>query len=125
MKFTTTLAGLAGLAVVSAAEATPPCPLPGATNAAGEYSCNPAHQYPSGQTCAPIGGCYYLRGMGNVPPTSSSSAQLAQSCPPAGDTNAAGEYSCNPAHQYPSGQTCAPIGGCYYLRGMGGVPLYH
>ena len=119
MKFSP-LVLLGGLTLALAdATATASCPPAGQTNAAGDYSCNPAHEYPSGQACALIGDCYFLRGMGVVVPTSTSAAQPSATCPPAGQTNAAGDYSCNPAHQYPNGQVCALIGGCYFLRGTG------
>lgn len=36
-------------------------------------------------------------------------------CPAAGSTNSNGQYSCNPAHQYPAGQTCVMQNGCPYL----------
>jgi hypothetical protein len=36
------------------------CPAPGSTDSQGRYSCNPAHQYPSGQQCIVVDGCYFL-----------------------------------------------------------------
>lgn len=94
------------------------CPPAGSTNAAGDYSCNPAHEYPN-QACALIGDCYYLRGLGYITPSSTTSTKpTSTACPPAGSTNPAGDYSCNPAHSYP-GQVCALIGDCYFLRGLG------
>lgn len=115
MKAVATLSFLASLAVVSAAD----CPPVGQTNAAGDYSCNPAHEYPN-QACVLMDdGCYFLRGLGLLTGTpTSSSAQSTATCPPPGETNAAGDYSCNPAHEYP-GEACALIDGCYYLRGLG------
>ena len=115
MKFANILPGLAGLAVVSAT-----CPDSGATNAAGDYGCNPAHSYPN-QACALIGGCYVLRGLGLMTPTTTATAQPTQSCPSPGSTNTAGDYGCNPAHSYPN-QACALVGGCYVLRGLGVSP---
>ncbi|KAK4615853.1 hypothetical protein CLAFUW4_10319 [Fulvia fulva] len=37
------------------------CPAPGMTDSVGRYSCNPAHQYPDGQICDLVDGCYFLR----------------------------------------------------------------
>ncbi|KAK0389274.1 hypothetical protein NLU13_2849 [Sarocladium strictum] len=101
----------------AASTTTATCPPPGQTNAAGDYSCNPAHDYP-GEACALIGGCYFLRGLGVMTSSTVSAPAPAATCPPPGQTNAAGEYSCNPAHDYP-GQACALIGDCYFLRGLG------
>ncbi|TPX15241.1 uncharacterized protein E0L32_004518 [Thyridium curvatum] len=96
------------------------CAAPGSTNAKGDYSCNPAHQYPAGQTCELVDGCYVIRA-----PASSTAAPPPQtttaSCAAPGTTGSAGEYSCNPAHQYPAGQTCVQVNGCYVLRGGGGA----
>jgi hypothetical protein len=109
---------LTGSSTASSAQPTATCPPPGETNAAGDYSCNPAHEYPD-KACALIDGCYFLRGLGVLTATStSSSAQPTATCPPPGETNAAGDYSCNPAHEYPD-KACALIDGCYYLRGLG------
>ncbi|KAF5628978.1 hypothetical protein F25303_10319 [Fusarium sp. NRRL 25303] len=124
MKVSATLF-LAAISAVSAAD----CPAPGQTNAAGDYSCNPAHDYP-GQACALIDGCYFLRGLGLVTGTATKTTtepttKPTSSCPAPGQTNAAGDYSCNPAHEYPD-QACALIDGCYFLRGLGletGIPV--
>lgn len=52
------------------------------------------------------------------PSTATSAAPAATSssaCPAPGDTDSQGRYSCNPAHQYPSGQECVLVDGCYFL----------
>ncbi|KAM0333405.1 hypothetical protein ACHAQA_002066 [Verticillium albo-atrum] len=97
------------------------CAAPGTTNAAGGYSCNPAHQYPEGQECVLIDGCYILQEKGA---TTAAPQPTGTSCPAPGSTSAAGDYSCNPAHQYPEGQECVLIDGCYFLRGTG-LPTSH
>ncbi|UNI24503.1 hypothetical protein JDV02_010243 [Purpureocillium takamizusanense] len=106
---------------------TPTCPAPGSTDSQGRYSCNPAHQYPNGQTCQVIDGCYYLCGSDGkpIPNTVSSTAAPTQTptCPAPGSTDSKGRYSCNPAHQYPNGQTCQVIDGCYFLCGSDGKPI--
>ncbi|EME39457.1 hypothetical protein DOTSEDRAFT_75206 [Dothistroma septosporum NZE10] len=38
-------------------------------------------------------------------------------CPAAGSTDSMGRYSCNPANQYPAGQTCQQVDSCYFLIG--------
>src|SRR3546814_17707575 len=66
------------------------------------------HQYPNGQTCNVIDGCYYLCDSNGKPVSNSvSSAAPTQTptCPAPGSTDHPGRYSCNPAHQYPNGQT--------------------
>ena len=97
------------------------CPGPGETNAEGDYGCNPAHEYPSGQACVLVNDdCYVLRGMGVIVPTATSSgAAPTSTCPPAGSTDDKGQYGCNPAHEYPSGQLCTLQGDCYILEGTG------
>jgi len=101
------------------------CPAPGSTDGQGRYSCNPAHQYPNGQTCNVIDGCYYLCSNGKPISNTVSSAQPTQTptCPAPGSTDSQGRYSCNPAHQYPNGQTCKAIGGCYFLCDSNGNPI--
>ncbi|KZZ98430.1 hypothetical protein AAL_02948 [Moelleriella libera RCEF 2490] len=110
--------------------ATSACPAPGTTDSKGRYSCNPAHQYPNGQTCMIIEGCYYLC-QGGAPITNtplqtsiktSAEPSATSACPAPGTTDGKGRYSCNPAHQYPNGQTCVIIEGCYFLC-QGGVPI--
>ncbi|KAF7174677.1 hypothetical protein CNMCM7691_003363 [Aspergillus felis] len=89
------------------------CPPPGSNDSQGRYSCNPAHQYPNGQTCQLINGCYLLATAdGGNDPTSNGPTS---DCPPSGSSDSQGRYSCNPAHQYPNGQTCQLINGCYLL----------
>ncbi|WPB07369.1 uncharacterized protein RHO25_012030 [Cercospora beticola] len=102
---------------------TPSCPAPGDYDNKGRYSCNPAHAYPTGQTCKLIDGCYYLEypKTSSVPsyPTKSETHPApypTPSCPAPGDYDNKGRYSCNPAHAYPTGQTCKLIDGCYYLE---------
>ncbi|OAQ60238.1 hypothetical protein VFPPC_10664 [Pochonia chlamydosporia 170] len=117
------IATLVGAAFVAAE-----CPAPGATDSQGRYSCNPAHQYPNGQTCGSIEGCYYLLGpdgkpVNNKPVSSAMPTQTGAACPPAGSNDSQGRYSCNPAHQYPNGQTCKVIEGCYLLCDANGVPI--
>lgn len=104
---------------------SPACPAPGSTDNKGRYSCNPAHQYPNGQTCNVIDGCYYLCSNGKPISNTVSSAQPTQTptCPAPGSTDSQGRYSCNPAHQYPNGQTCKAIGGCYFLCDSNGNPI--
>ncbi|KAK0385646.1 hypothetical protein NLU13_6823 [Sarocladium strictum] len=103
----------------SAAPTTTSCPAPGTTDAAGEYSCNPAHQYPDGQVCVLKGNCYFLEGTGLNTASASQAASSTASCPAPGSTSTDGDYSCNPAHQYPDGQVCVLKGGCYFLEGTG------
>ncbi|OAA37217.1 hypothetical protein NOR_07233 [Metarhizium rileyi] len=115
-------------ALAGAAFAAAHCPAPGSTDSQGRYSCNPAHQYPNGQTCQAIEGCYYLIGpdgepVNNNPTTAAEPTQTAAACPAPGSTDSQGRYSCNPAHQYPNGQTCQAIEGCYYLIGADGKPV--
>ena len=43
------------------------CPAPGSTDSQGRYSCNPAHQYPNGQTCELVEGCYFLEYPTTIP----------------------------------------------------------
>ncbi|KAK2599052.1 hypothetical protein QQS21_005519 [Conoideocrella luteorostrata] len=121
MKATLVLTALIGAGIVSAAD----CPAPGTTDSKGRYSCNPAHQYPNGQTCPAVDGCYYLTGpdgklVDNRPPPMPTQTA---NCPAPGTTDSQGRYSCNPAHQYPNGQTCVATSGCYYLTGPDGKPV--
>ncbi|KAG8420885.1 hypothetical protein J3458_002808 [Metarhizium acridum] len=107
---------------------TAACPAPGSTDSQGRYSCNPAHQYPNGQTCVAIDGCYFLCGadgkpVDNKPSGSAQPPQPTAACPAPGSTDSQGRYSCNPAHQYPNGQTCVAIDGCYFLCGADGKPV--
>lgn len=67
------------------------CPAPGSTDSQGRYSCNPAHQYPSGQECKLVDGCYFL---------SSTLSSAASSAPTTLPTAAAGTL--------PLGATCDP-----------------
>src|SRR5688572_28350407 len=119
MKVSTAIPVLAAVGMASAQS----CPAPGETNAAGDYSCSPAHEYPDGQLCVLKDGCYYLEGTGAIVPTTTGSAAptTTASCPAAGETNSAGDYSCNPAHEYPDGQLCVLKAGCYYLEGTGAI----
>ncbi|KAG5998347.1 hypothetical protein E4U54_002217 [Claviceps lovelessii] len=117
---TTTAAGPTG---------TPKCPAPGFTDSQGRYSCNPAHAYPNGQTCQTIDGCLFLVGADGKPiistPTITTGAAQPTGgpvCPPPGSLDKQGRYSCNPAHQYPDGQICTLIDGCYLLCGSDGTP---
>ncbi|KAF1976966.1 hypothetical protein BU23DRAFT_565619 [Bimuria novae-zelandiae CBS 107.79] len=110
-----TLAAVASFASAQTTSTASSCPAPGATDSQGQYSCNPAHAYPSGQQCLLVDGCYFLSSTlasssSSAPPASSSSA-----CPAPGATDSQGRYSCNPAHQYPSGQSCLLVDGCYFL----------
>lgn len=122
--FVLTIASGLGLA---AAE----CPAPGSTDSQGRYSCNPAHQYPNGQSCKTIDGCYYLvdasgKPVDNSPATSASSAPAATqtpACAAPGEYDSQGRYSCNPAHQYPNGQSCKDIDGCPLLVDAAGKPI--
>ncbi|CRK33993.1 hypothetical protein BN1708_006248, partial [Verticillium longisporum] len=100
------------------------CPAPGSTSAVGDISCLPTQKYSKGLECVLVNGCYLLRPMCG---TSSSAAPkpTTTSCPAPGSTNAAGDYSCNPAHKYPEGQQCVLMDGCYLLRTTGGVPTTH
>ncbi|PPJ59451.1 hypothetical protein CBER1_02459 [Cercospora berteroae] len=123
---------------------TSTCPAPGSYDSQGRYSCNPAHAYPTGQTCKLIDGCYYLEYPKTTPPTYPTTSKVTppsypttteskpveyptksetkpapyptSSCPAPGDYDNKGRYSCNPAHAYPTGQTCKLIDGCYYLE---------
>ncbi|KAG9256246.1 uncharacterized protein F5Z01DRAFT_634573 [Emericellopsis atlantica] len=123
MKYSTILSTLAAAGAVSAQanpSSTPTaCPAAGETNAAGDYGCNPNREYP-GEACALIGDCYILRGLGLLSTTTSSAnpTSTPAACPAAGETNAAGDYGCNPNREYP-GEACALIGDCYILRGLG------
>ncbi|KJZ74794.1 hypothetical protein HIM_05911 [Hirsutella minnesotensis 3608] len=104
---------------------TAACPAPGSTDSQGRYSCNPAHQYPNGQTCDLVGGCYFLNTSGKPiqTTTTASSQPSAAACPAPGSTDSQGRYSCNPAHQYPNGQTCINVEGCYFLCNGNGKPI--
>ncbi|PPJ56578.1 hypothetical protein CBER1_01842 [Cercospora berteroae] len=57
----------------TAAQSTPSCPAPGSHDSQGRYSCNPAHQYPAGQICDLVDGCYFLRQPGPVVSVTASS----------------------------------------------------
>ncbi|OAA36501.1 hypothetical protein ISF_09948 [Cordyceps fumosorosea ARSEF 2679] len=105
------------------------CAAPGERDSKGRYSCNPAHQYPNGQSCVQIDGCYVLcegnntlvtttgTGTGSPQPTGTGS------CAAPGDYDAQGRYSCNPAHQYPNGQSCKTVDGCPLLVDATGNPI--
>ena len=116
------LEGLGVIVPTSTSSSTPTptaCPAAGESNALGE-GCNPNRDYP-GKACALLGDCYILEGLGVIVPTSTSSPKPTPTvCPPAGKTNAAGDYGCNPNRAYP-GKACALIGDCYILRGLGGI----
>ncbi|KAI5363602.1 hypothetical protein Slin14017_G055660 [Septoria linicola] len=47
--------------------------------------------------------------------SATAAAATTSTCPAAGETDDQGRYSCNPAHQYPSSQTCELKGSCYFL----------
>ena len=95
---------------------TPSCPLQGEKDSKGRYSCNPAHQYPNGQTCKQLDGCYYLyQGSSVIIASSAASPTPTPLCPAEGTTDSEGRYICNPSHQYPDGQTCKVLGDCPYL----------
>ncbi|KAM3548427.1 hypothetical protein ARSEF4850_009419 [Beauveria asiatica] len=104
------------------------CAAPGDYDSKGRYSCNPAHQYPDGQKCQVIDGCPLLcDASGNAIATgtvTSSAAQPTSTCAAPGDYDSQGRYSCNPAHQYPDGQTCKDIDGCPLLCDASGEPIY-
>merc|ERR1711988_483762 len=131
MKYLALVSALAAVGHVSAqsdstaSASTPPAPTPTACPAAGESNalgegCNPNRDYP-GKACALLGDCYILEGFGVIVPTVTTSAKPTPTvCPPAGKTNAAGDYGCNPNRAYP-GKACALIGDCYILRGLGGI----
>ncbi|TQV94357.1 hypothetical protein V2A60_002609 [Cordyceps javanica] len=103
------------------------CAAPGERDGKGRYSCNPAHQYPNGQSCAQIEGCYVLCEGNNTPVTTTGTGSPqptgAGSCAAPGDYDAQGRYSCNPAHQYPNGQSCKTIDGCPLLVDASGNPI--
>ncbi|GAO15576.1 hypothetical protein UVI_02050090 [Ustilaginoidea virens] len=52
------------------------CPTPGSTDSQGRYSCNPAHQYPTGQTCQVVNGCYFLMNGSGLQAVSAGAASL-------------------------------------------------
>lgn len=119
-----------GTTTGSTAQPTSTCVAGGGYDSKGRYSCNPAHQYPNGQTCNIIDGCHVLCDSNGTPIVSSttSSAQPtttnpANKCAGAGDYDSLGRYSCNPAHQYPNGQTCKTIDGCPLLCDANGKPI--
>ncbi|EXV03148.1 hypothetical protein X797_004271, partial [Metarhizium robertsii] len=100
------------------------CPAPGSTDSQGRYSCNPAHQYPNGQSCVAFQGCYFLCGSDGKPVDNAPApTETAAACPAPGSTDSQGRYSCNPAHQYPNGQSCVAFQGCYFLCGSDGKPV--
>ncbi|EME84327.1 uncharacterized protein MYCFIDRAFT_210849 [Pseudocercospora fijiensis CIRAD86] len=92
------------------------CAAPGAYDAQGRYSCNPAHSYPAGQTCTFINGCPLLvNATASSSSTSAPTSSPTSTCPAAGSSDSQGRYSCNPAHAYPTGQKCQLVDGCYFL----------
>ncbi|KAG5930488.1 hypothetical protein E4U42_001060 [Claviceps africana] len=112
--------------------ATPSCPAPGSYDSQGRYSCNPAHTYPGNQTCKTVDGCLFLvdaDGKPIISATKATGAGAAQpsgtgACPAPGSYDSQGRYSCNPAHEYPNGQTCGTLfNGCYFLCGPDGQPI--
>ncbi|KAF2438154.1 hypothetical protein P171DRAFT_437223 [Karstenula rhodostoma CBS 690.94] len=61
------------------------CPAPGSTDSQGRYSCNPAHQYPSGQECIVVDGCYFLSStVSSVTTSSTTSSTTSLPTAPAG-----------------------------------------
>ncbi|OAA70997.1 hypothetical protein LEL_09588 [Akanthomyces lecanii RCEF 1005] len=129
--------GQTGSATTSSGPApTSTCAAPGAYDAKGRYSCNPAHQYPNGQSCVQLDGCYVLCEGGNKPITTTATVippatgtgspkptGSTGSCAAPGEYDAQGRYSCNPAHQYPNGQSCKTIDGCPLLVGADGKAI--
>ncbi|ATY61658.1 hypothetical protein A9K55_008103 [Cordyceps militaris] len=113
----------------AAAQPTSTCVAPGAYDSQGRYSCNPAYQYPNGQRCVTINGCPLLADANGQPIVkggstgTSSAAQPTSTCVAGGSYDAKGRYSCNPAHQYPNGQTCISIDGCPLLADANGQPI--
>ncbi|EGX90382.1 hypothetical protein CCM_06802 [Cordyceps militaris CM01] len=115
----------------SAAQPTSTCVAGGSYDAKGRYSCNPAHQYPNGQTCISIDGCPLLADANGQPivnggSTSSAAAQPSSTnpaCAAPGEYDGQGRYSCNPAHRYPDGQLCKVTDGCPLLCGADGKPI--
>ncbi|EJP62569.1 uncharacterized protein BBA_08480 [Beauveria bassiana ARSEF 2860] len=101
-----------GIAAVSAAD----CAAAGDYDSQGRYSCNPAHQYPNGQSCKTIDGCPLLADASGQPIYKST-------CAAPGDYDDKGRYSCNPAHQYPNGQSCKTVEGCPLLVDANGQPI--
>ncbi|KAM3508701.1 hypothetical protein MY11210_006620 [Beauveria gryllotalpidicola] len=101
-----------GIAAVSAAD----CAAPGDYDSQGRYSCNPAHQYPDGQTCKEIDGCPLLADASGKPIFKSD-------CAAPSEYDSQGRYSCNPVHQYPNGQTCKTIDGCPLLADASGKAI--
>jgi hypothetical protein len=89
----------------SPATSSSACPAPGSTDSQGRYSCNPAHQYPSGQECRLVDGCYFLS---STLSSSASSAPTSTPTAPAGSL-ALGEV-CDP-FQKPS--PCAGGAECW------------
>ncbi|KAK4495860.1 hypothetical protein PRZ48_013128 [Zasmidium cellare] len=87
---------LSSLAFAAAAVAAVPAAANGNLTAYGgeatttTYACNPAHQYPGGQSCISTNGQLSL-----VTPAPSASST----------------YACNPAHSYPNGATCVSESG--------------
>ncbi|KAJ6780105.1 hypothetical protein PWT90_01034 [Aphanocladium album] len=122
MRTSTIFAIASSIVAVSAAD----CAGPGDYDSQGRYSCNPAHQYPNGQTCKTIDGCPLLvdaNGKAIVKSdstTTSAAPQTTSTCAPGGSYDSQGCYSCNPAHQYPDGVTCKFINGCPLLVGSDG-----
>ncbi|KAF3342339.1 hypothetical protein VD0002_g7927 [Verticillium dahliae] len=97
------------------------CPAPGATSAAGDYSCNPAHAYPEGQECILVNGCFFLRNKAAASaaaPMAAASEPTGTSCPAPGSTSAVGDISCLPTQKYSEGLECVLVNGCYLLRPM-------
>lgn len=126
MRTSTILSIASGIAAAAAAD----CAAPGDYDSQGRYSCNPAHQYPNGQSCKTIDGCPLLvdaNGAAIVKSadstTTSSAPQTTPTCVPGGSYDSKGRYSCNPAHKYPDGVTCQTIDGCPLLVGSDGKPV--
>lgn len=101
------------------------CPRAGETDSKGRYSCNPAHEYPEGQKCVEVDGCYFLGDASKSKTMSAHPTQTGSVCPAPGSTDKLGRYSCNPAHQYPEGQKCVSIDGCFYLCDTNGKPIHN
>lgn len=92
-----------------AASSSPACAAPGTNDSQGRYSCNPAHQYPAGQQCILVDGCYVLQ---STATSSASGAPTSTPTAPAG-TVALGEK-CDPSK--PS--QCAGGASCYATNSM-------
>lgn len=125
MKTSQILTFVSGVAIATAAD----CAAPGAYDKQGRYSCNPAHQYPNGQTCPMIDGCPLLCDATGKPITSATTTAMPtgttgpRTCVAPGAYDWKGRYSCNPAHQYPNGQTCIVVEGCPLLCDANGQTI--